>query len=64
VAEVIVGQPGYRERFDYVFVSGWDAHPKGHARVTSAKLAFDHPVEGMWLSDHFGLVVDLEVGKA
>ena len=63
VAEAIVGQPDYHERFDYVFVGGWDAHPKAHARVTSAKLAFDQPVEGMWLSDHFGLVVDLEVGK-
>jgi len=62
-AEVIVGQPDYRERFDYVFVGGWDAHPKAHARVTSAKLACDHPVEGMWLSDHFGLVVDLDIGK-
>lgn len=60
---MIVGQPGYRERFDYVFVGGRDAHPTAQARVTSAKLAFDHPAEGMWLSDDFGLMVDLEVGK-
>ncbi|MBW8744948.1 MAG: endonuclease/exonuclease/phosphatase family protein [Sphingomonas sp.] len=62
-AEAIVGQPDYRERFDYVFVGGRDAHPKAHARITSAKLAFDHPVAGMWLSDHLGLVVDLDVGR-
>ena len=24
---------------------------------------FDSPVEGTWLSDHFGVVVDLEIGR-
>ena len=62
-ADEIVKQPGYRARFDYVFIGSWDAHPKAHARVTSAKLAFDQPVDGMWASDHYGLVVDLDVGK-
>lgn len=61
-AEQIVGQPGYRSRFDYVFVGSWDAHPKTHARVLSAKLAFDEPIDGIWASDHFGVLVDLEVG--
>jgi endonuclease/exonuclease/phosphatase family metal-dependent hydrolase len=62
-AEQIVGQPGHRSRFDYVFVGSWDAHPKAHARIESAELAFDRPIDGIWASDHFGLVVDLEVGR-
>lgn len=60
--EQVVRQPHQRSRFDYVFVGSWDAHPKAYARVESAQLAFDKPVGGIWLSDHFGLVVDLEVG--
>jgi endonuclease/exonuclease/phosphatase family metal-dependent hydrolase len=63
-ADLIVGQPGYRRRFDYVFIGGWDAHPKAYARITSAKLAFDRPIDGIWASDHFGVVVDLEIGKS
>jgi endonuclease/exonuclease/phosphatase family metal-dependent hydrolase len=62
-AEQIVKQPGYRARFDYVFIGSWDAHPKAHARVVSAKLAFEQPTDGIWASDHYGLVVDLDVGK-
>jgi hypothetical protein len=62
-AEQIIRQPNYRCRFDYVFVGSWDTHPKAHARVQSAALAFDQPVDGVWPSDHFGVVVDLDVGK-
>jgi endonuclease/exonuclease/phosphatase family metal-dependent hydrolase len=62
-AEEIVRQPNYRERFDYVFVGSWDAHPKAHARVQSAALAFDQPIDGIWASDHYGVVVDLDIGK-
>jgi endonuclease/exonuclease/phosphatase family metal-dependent hydrolase len=62
-ADEIVRQPGYRGRFDYVLVGSWDAHPKARATVTSAKLAFDQPIDGIWASDHYGLVVDIEVGK-
>lgn len=58
----IVRQREYRNRFDYVFVGSWDAHPKAHARVQSAEIAFDQPIEGIWASDHSGVVVDLEVG--
>jgi endonuclease/exonuclease/phosphatase family metal-dependent hydrolase len=46
-AAQIVGQPGYRKRFDYVFIGAWDAHPKAHARVEAAKLAFDQPIDGV-----------------
>lgn len=62
-ADLIVRQPGYRNRFDYVFVGSWDAHPKAHAHVRTAELAFEQPIEGLWASDHFGVVVDLEVGS-
>ncbi|MBV9558399.1 MAG: endonuclease/exonuclease/phosphatase family protein [Pseudolabrys sp.] len=58
-AEQIIGQPGYRKRFDYVLVGSWDAHPKAHARIRSAALAFHKPMDGIWASDHFGVIVDL-----
>jgi endonuclease/exonuclease/phosphatase family metal-dependent hydrolase len=38
------------------------AHPKAHARVHSAALAFDQPIGGLWASDHFGIVLDLDIG--
>jgi endonuclease/exonuclease/phosphatase family metal-dependent hydrolase len=56
-------QPGHRERVDYVFVGGRDAHPTAHARVRSAALCFDQPIDGVCLSDHFGVLVDLDVDK-
>jgi endonuclease/exonuclease/phosphatase family metal-dependent hydrolase len=59
----IIRQPDHRRRIDYVFIGSWEAHPKAHARVQAAKLAFDQPIDGIWASDHFGVVVDLEVGK-
>lgn len=57
----IIRQPDYRQRFDYVFVGSWEAHPKARASIRSAALAFDQPIDGVWASDHFGVVVDLEV---
>lgn len=62
VVDQIVRQPHYRNRFDYVFVGSWDAHPHAHACVQSATLAFDAPIEGVWASDHFGVLVELDVG--
>ncbi len=59
-----IGQPRYRERFDYVFVGSWDAHPEGHAHVQSAALAFNEPIDGVWASDHFGVVVDIDISAA
>jgi len=55
--------PGHRDRFDYVFIASRDAHPKAHARVQSATLCFDRPIDGVCLSDHFGVLVDLDIGK-
>ncbi len=60
----IVRQPNHRRRVDYVFVGSWCAHPKAHSRVCAAKLVLDQPDDGLWGSDHFGVSVDLEIGKA
>ncbi|KRR19820.1 hypothetical protein CQ14_38910 [Bradyrhizobium lablabi] len=60
----IVRQPHHRRRIDYVFVGSWDAHPKATCEVRAASLAFDQPVDGVWLSDHFGVVADLEISAA
>lgn len=61
-SDQIIGQPDYRKRFDYVLVGSWDAHPESHAHIRSAALAFDKPINGIWASDHFGVVVDLDIG--
>src|SRR6266496_989921 len=53
VIDQIVQQPNHRRRIDYVFVGSWGAHPRAHARVRTAALAFDRPVDGIWASDHF-----------
>jgi endonuclease/exonuclease/phosphatase family metal-dependent hydrolase len=60
----IVGQPGHRRRMDYVFVGSWDAHPRAHGRVCAAQLAFDESVDGVWPSDHFGVLVEVEIAAA
>jgi endonuclease/exonuclease/phosphatase family metal-dependent hydrolase len=61
--DVHVGQPYHRSRFDYVFVSSSPAHEPGYARVTSAAVCFDKPTDGVWPSDHFGVIVDLDIGR-
>jgi len=63
VIDQIIRQPDHRRRVDYVFIGSWDAHPKAHGRVQAATLAFDQPTDGIWASDHFGVVVDLEIGQ-
>jgi endonuclease/exonuclease/phosphatase family metal-dependent hydrolase len=60
----MVGQPMHGRRIDYIFVGGWDAHPKARATVRNAKLVFDEPVDGVWLSDHYGLCADIEFSVA
>lgn len=60
--EQIVRQPRHRRRLDYVFTGSWHAHPQAHCRVRAAALAFDQPTDGLWPSDHFGVVVDVEIG--
>ncbi|MFI9407082.1 endonuclease/exonuclease/phosphatase family protein [Nocardia sp. NPDC052316] len=61
--EQIVRQPGHRRRLDYVFTGSWHAHPKARCEIRAAQLAFDRPTEGVWPSDHYGVVVDVEIGK-
>lgn len=61
--EQIVRQPGQQRRIDYIFVGSWDAHPNAFARVENAALVGNSPVEGIWLSDHYGVVADLTIGK-
>jgi endonuclease/exonuclease/phosphatase family metal-dependent hydrolase len=59
----IVRQPGYRRRLDYIFVGSWHAHPRAYCRVEAARLVFTDPVDGLWLSDHFGLLAEVEIGQ-
>jgi endonuclease/exonuclease/phosphatase family metal-dependent hydrolase len=64
VANQIVRQPNHRRRVDYVFVGSWDAHPHANCRIHREELAFNQPSDGIWASDHFGVLVNLEVDKA
>jgi endonuclease/exonuclease/phosphatase (EEP) superfamily protein YafD len=57
----VIGQPGHRRRIDYVFVGSAHAHPRARARIVSAQLVADRQVDGLWLSDHAGVLVDLDV---
>jgi endonuclease/exonuclease/phosphatase family metal-dependent hydrolase len=59
--EMIVRQPHHRRRVDYIFVGSWDAHPKAACEIQAASLAFERPVDGVWASDHFGVVADLDI---
>ncbi len=56
-----VGQPGHRRRIDYVFVGSAHAHPRGRARITAVRLVGDRPVDGVQLSDHVGVLAELDV---
>jgi endonuclease/exonuclease/phosphatase family metal-dependent hydrolase len=57
----IVRQPEHRRRIDYVFVGSWHAHPQARGRVQAATLVFNHAIDGLWVSDHFGVLVDVDV---
>jgi endonuclease/exonuclease/phosphatase family metal-dependent hydrolase len=63
VIEQIVRQSGHRRRVDYVFVGSWHAHPHAHCHIQGARLVLDQPTDGIWPSDHFGVLVDLEIGS-
>ena len=45
-------------RIDYIFVRADEHGPT--LQISSCELLFDQPVDGVWASDHFGLVADLE----
>jgi endonuclease/exonuclease/phosphatase family metal-dependent hydrolase len=57
----VVQQRGHRVRIDYVFVGSAPAHPRARARIVAAQLVGDRPVDGVWLSDHAGVLVDLDI---
>lgn len=57
----IVRQPGHRRRLDYVLVGSWHAHPTARAEVAAATLVLDHEIDGVQASDHYGLLVELDV---
>lgn len=56
-----VRQPNHRRRIDYIFLGSWHNHPKATCQVKAANLAFNSPSNDVWPSDHFGVVVDLEI---
>jgi endonuclease/exonuclease/phosphatase family metal-dependent hydrolase len=58
--DAIVRQPDHRRRIDYVLLGSWHAHPQARAEVRSAKLVADEPVNGQWLSDHFGVACEVD----
>jgi endonuclease/exonuclease/phosphatase family metal-dependent hydrolase len=63
-ATQILGTQRFGRRIDYIFLGGPLSHPHSLARVSSANLAFDQPLRGdVRASDHFGVVVDIEVER-
>ena len=46
-------------RIDYIFVRCGDHGPT--LDVAACELAFDRPVDGVWASDHFGVIAELVV---
>jgi endonuclease/exonuclease/phosphatase family metal-dependent hydrolase len=57
----IIRQPRHQRRLDYIFVGSWGAHPKARCEIRSATLVFNQPCGGVWPSDHFGVLADLEI---
>src|SRR5215213_5411656 len=51
--------PGRDRRMDYLLVRCEDSLYGPTLEVSSCGLAFDEPVDGVWGSDHFGVVADL-----
>jgi endonuclease/exonuclease/phosphatase family metal-dependent hydrolase len=62
VVNAVVRQPEHRRRIDYVFIGSWHSHSKAYCQVRSAAVAFDQPIDGVWASDHYGVVVDVDIG--
>ncbi len=59
--ERLIGQRGHRRRIDYVLVGSARSHPRARADIVAASLVCDRPVDGVWLSDHAGVMADLDV---
>jgi endonuclease/exonuclease/phosphatase family metal-dependent hydrolase len=48
-------------RIDYVYVRGPGRHLCGEP--LAARLCFDAPTEGVWPSDHYGVVAEIHAEK-
>jgi endonuclease/exonuclease/phosphatase family metal-dependent hydrolase len=48
------------QQIDHIFVR-CGRHGGPTLRIGACELAFNEPIDGVWASDHFGLVADLEV---
>jgi endonuclease/exonuclease/phosphatase family metal-dependent hydrolase len=59
--DAVIRQPHHQRRLDYVFVGSWHTRPHARAEIRAAKLALNEPVNDIWPSDHYGLLVDLDV---
>ena len=46
-------------RIDYIFVRADEHGPT--LEITACDLLFEEPVDGVWATDHFGLVAELKV---
>ena len=57
----IVGQPDHHRRLDHIFIGSWHAHPDVRCRIDEVALVFNAPVDGLWPSDHFGVLARLDV---
>jgi endonuclease/exonuclease/phosphatase family metal-dependent hydrolase len=51
--------PGRERRMDYLLLRCEDSLYGPTLEVSSCELVFDKPVDGVWGSDHFGVVADL-----
>lgn len=60
--EFVKGMRPFRDwpfrRIDYIFLR-YGAHGGTSLDITACERIFDEPVNGVWASDHFGLVADL-----
>jgi endonuclease/exonuclease/phosphatase family metal-dependent hydrolase len=63
VVDAVVRQPERHQRIDYVFIGSWHQHRDAQCQVRSAAVAFDQPIDGVWASDHYGVVVDVDIGS-
>jgi endonuclease/exonuclease/phosphatase family metal-dependent hydrolase len=57
----LITQPNHHRRIDYIFTGSAHAHPTARARVLNTQLVGDTPVNGTWLSDHSGVLTDLDM---
>lgn len=59
-AEGILYDPDHHRRIDYIFM-GSPHHYRRYARVVSARVALNRPVDGVYPSDHYGVFAEIDV---